>query len=172
MAPMRVSRRPFLAAAAAAALAPRFSFGAPVRDRNRRLKLGLASYSLRKFSLDRTLELCQEIEIGYINLKDVHLPMTDPPEALSAARKKLEAAGVTLMGGGTITLKNDPAQVRKAFEYAKDAGFPLMVVAPQAETPDMVGKTLDITEKMIQESASRSRSQHGPRTSSSRRPRT
>src|SRR5258706_7339033 len=138
MAPMRVSRRPFLAAAAAAAFAPSFSFGVTPRERKRRLKPGRASSSLRKFSLERTLELCQEADIRYINLKDVHLPMTDPPEALAAARKKVEAAGVTLMGGGTITLKNDPAQVRKAFEYAKAAGFPLMVVAPQAETPDMV----------------------------------
>src|SRR5712692_4867876 len=111
MAPMRVSRRPFLAAAAAAALAPAVSFGASVRDRKRRLRLGLASYSLRKFTLDQTLELCKEIEIGYINIKDVHIPMTDSPDAILAARKKIEAAGVTLMGGGTITLKNDPAQV-------------------------------------------------------------
>lgn len=147
----RISRRPFLAAAAAAAVAPSFSVGAPARDRARRLKLGLASYSLRKFSLDRTLELCKEIEIGFINIKDVHIPMTDTPQAIEAARKKIEAAGLTLMGGGTITLKNDPAQVRKAFEYARSAGFPLIVVAPQAEAPDQVDKTLDYTEKMIHE---------------------
>lgn len=151
MATLKVSRRPFLAAAASAAVAPALSFAAPPRGRSGGLKLGLASYSLRKFSLDRTLEVCKELEIGYINIKDVHIPMTDPAQAMQAARKKIEAAGLTLMGGGTITLKNDAAQVRKAFEYAQSAGFPLMVVAPQAETPEMVGKTLDITEKMIQE---------------------
>jgi sugar phosphate isomerase/epimerase len=48
------------------------------------------------------------------------------------------------MGGGTITLKNDPAQVRKAFQYAKDAGFPLMVVAPEPEA-------FDVIEAMIRE---------------------
>src|SRR5207344_1778191 len=78
------------------------------------------------------------------NLKDVHLPMTDSPEALLAARKKIEAAGLTIMGGGTITLKNDAAQVRKAFEYAKAGGFPLMVVAPEPAA-------FDIIEKAIQE---------------------
>jgi sugar phosphate isomerase/epimerase len=117
----------------------------------RSLKLGVASYSLRKFPVDRAIEMCKELGVGYINIKDVHMPMTDSPEALLAARKKLDAAGLKLMGGGTITLKNDEAQVRKAFEYARDAGFPLMVVAPQAETPANVGKTLDITEKMIKE---------------------
>jgi sugar phosphate isomerase/epimerase len=148
----KVSRRPFLAAAASAVVAPAFSWAAPPpRGRSGGLKLGLASYTMRKHSLERTLELCKELQIGYINLKDVHMPMTDSKEAMAAARQKIEAAGVQLVGGGTITLKNDAAQVRKAFEYARDAGFPLIVVAPQAETPDMVGKTLDITEKMIQE---------------------
>jgi sugar phosphate isomerase/epimerase len=61
-----------------------------------------------------------------------------------ALRDKIVAAGLTIMGGGTITLKNDPAQVRKAFEYARAAGFPLMVTAPEPEA-------FDIIEKMIQE---------------------
>jgi sugar phosphate isomerase/epimerase len=108
------------------------------------LKLGLASYSVRKFTLDQALEMCKEMGLRYINLKDVHLPMTDSPEAILAARKKIEAAGLTIMGGGTITLKNDPAQVRKAFEYARQAGFPLMVAAPEPEA-------FDVIEKMIQE---------------------
>jgi hypothetical protein len=30
------------------------------------------------------------------------------------------------MGGGTITIPNDPAQIKKEFEYAKNAGFPLI----------------------------------------------
>jgi sugar phosphate isomerase/epimerase len=70
--------------------------------------------------------------------------MTDPPEVTAATRRKIEAAGLTIMGGGTITLKNDPAQVRKAFEYAKAGGFPLMVVAPEPAA-------FDVIEAMIEE---------------------
>jgi sugar phosphate isomerase/epimerase len=88
--------------------------------------------------------MCREMDVRYVNFKDVHLPMTDSAEARLAARKKVEAAGLTIMGGGTITLKNDPAQVRKAFQYAKDAGFPLMVVAPEPEA-------FDVIEAMIRE---------------------
>jgi sugar phosphate isomerase/epimerase len=140
-----LGRRHFLAAAAAFGAAPR-SFGATVDSADIALgfKLGLASYSLRKFSLDRTIDFCREAGIHYINLKDFHLPMTDAPEATAAGAKKVRDAGLTIMGGGTITLKNDPAQVRKAFEYAKSAGFPLIVAAPE---PD----SLDIVEKMIGE---------------------
>jgi sugar phosphate isomerase/epimerase len=140
------SRRSFLAAAAAATVAPELA-GAGVsgpRGKAHRLKVGLASYTLRKFTLDRVLQLCREADIAYINFKDVHLPMSDPPEALRAARKKVEDAGLTIMGGGTITLKNDESQVRKAFEYARHAGFPLIVAAPDPAC-------LDIVEKMIKE---------------------
>ncbi len=139
------SRRGFLGAVTAASVLPSLSWAAPgLRDRSRRLKLGLASYSMRKFTLDQTLAMCRDLEIAYINFKDVHLPMTDSAEAVAAARKKIEAAGLTIMGGGTITLKNDEAQVRAAFEYARRAGFPLMVTAPDPAA-------FDIIEKMIQE---------------------
>lgn len=140
----RSSRRTFLATALGAAAAPTLSLSIPTvaSAKTRRLKLGLASYSVRKFTLDQALEMCKEIEISYINLKDFHLPMTDSPEAILAARKKIEAAGLTIMGGGTITLKNDAAQVRKAFEYAKAGGFPLMVVAPEPAAFDLIEKAI------------------------------
>ena len=142
----RSSRRTFLATAVGAAAAPTLSLSTPAAAsaKARRLKLGLASYSVRKFTLDQALEMCRDMEVSYINLKDFHLPMTDSAEGTAATRKKIEAAGLTIMGGGTITLKNDAAQVRKAFEYAKAGGFPLMVVAPEPAA-------FDIIEKMIQE---------------------
>ena len=146
----RPSRRRFLAAssmaAAALAAAPARAGATPSGPRGKayRLKLGLASYSTRKLTLDQTLELCRDADIAYITLKDVHLPMTDTPEAIGAARAKIQAAGLQIMGGGTITLKNDPAQVRKAFEYARAGGFPLMVTAPEPAA-------FDIIEKAIQE---------------------
>jgi sugar phosphate isomerase/epimerase len=142
----RSSRRTFLATAVGAAATPALSLATPTGPRGRahRLKVGLASYTVRKFTLDQVLEMCKEMDIAYINLKDFHLPMTDSPEAIAAARRKIEAAGLAIMGGGTITLKNDAAQLRKAFEYAKAAGFPLMVVAPEPAA-------FDIIEKMIQE---------------------
>ena len=142
----RNSRRTFLAATAAAAAAPALSWATPAgpRGRTHRLKVGLASYSLRKLTLDQVLDACKDADIAYINLKDVHLPMTDPPEKIQATRKRIEAAGLTIMGGGTITLKNDEAQVRKAFEYARHAGFPLIVAAPEPGA-------FDVIERMIQE---------------------
>jgi sugar phosphate isomerase/epimerase len=139
----RRSRRTFLATAAGAALLPALPRRAEAahtgpRGQAYRLKLGLASYSARKFTLDEVIDMCRQMDVRYVNLKDFHMPMTDPPEALAERRRKVEAAGLTIMGGGTITLKNDAAQVRKAFEYARNAGFPLMVAAPEREAFDTV----------------------------------
>jgi sugar phosphate isomerase/epimerase len=109
------------------------------------LKIGIASYSLRKFPLDRVIQACKEMNVSYLNLKDFHLARTDPPETTRALRQKIEAAGITIMGGGTITWKeNNEAEIRKDFEYAKNGGFPLMVCSPAPET-------LDTVEKLVKE---------------------
>lgn len=139
-----VSRRSFLGAAAGMAAASMLPRGVSAAPRPRRLKVGLASYSLRKFSLDQAIEMCRAMEVRYITLKDVHLPMTATSEEIRAARAKLDAAGITLMGGGVIYMKNDEAAVRRAFDYARTAGFPLIVGAPD---PDAI----PLVERMVRE---------------------
>ena len=138
-------RREFLTTVAAASLLPQVTGragAAPAAAAPEQLKLGVASYSLRKFPFDKALEMAKACEVKYINFKDVHLARTDPPDAIKAVRAKTEAAGFTIMGGGTITWqKNDEAQVRKDFEYAKLAGMPLIVAAPSFEALDVVEKT-------------------------------
>jgi sugar phosphate isomerase/epimerase len=132
------SRRAFLGTAAGVAAASLLPREAAASSRPRRLKVGLASYSLRKFSLEQAIEMCRAMEVRYITLKDVHLPMTATPDEIRAAVTKLDAAGIKLMGGGVIYMKNDEAVVRKAFEYAKAAGFPLIVGAPDPDAIPLV----------------------------------
>lgn len=133
-----MSRRAFLGTAAGMAAASLLAQKAPASPRPRRLKVGLASYTLRKFSLDQAIEMCRAMDVHYITLKDVHLPMTATAEQIKAAVAKLAAAGITLMGGGVIYMKNDEAEVRKAFDYAKTAGFPLIVGAPDPDALPLV----------------------------------
>jgi sugar phosphate isomerase/epimerase len=152
--PSTLSRRAFLGTAAAATVwtgSRRAVGGAvattkPLADAGR-LKLGVASYSLRKFTLDQALDMARTLGVQYMTFKDVHLPRTDPPETTRALRKKIEAAGVTIMGGGTINLPNDRAQIQKDFEYAKNAGFPLIFVSPDPaalDTIEEMARTYDI----------------------------
>jgi len=111
------------------------------------LKLGVASYSMREFSLDQALEMAKTLGVTRMTFKDVHIPRTDPPEATRALRAKIEAAGITIMGGGTITIPNNPAQIEKEFVYAKNAGFPLIYVDPEPaalDTIERLAKSYDI----------------------------
>src|SRR5688572_15931418 len=115
--------------------------------RTARLKLGVASYSLREFPLDRALDMARTLGITHMTFKDVHIPRTDPPEVTRALRAKIEAAGITIMGGGTINMTNDAAKIEKDFEYAKNAGFPLMYISPDPaalDTIERLAKSYDI----------------------------
>jgi sugar phosphate isomerase/epimerase len=147
----RLSRRAFLGTAAAAtcltSVRPARAHAGQPRPRDAAVKIGVASYSLREFPLDRALEMAKVLGIKYMTFKDVHLPRTDPPETTRALRAKIEAAGITIMGGGTINMANDPAQIKKDFEYAKNAGFPLIFISPEPaalDTIEEMARTYDI----------------------------
>ena len=92
------------------------------------VRLGVASYSLRNFPRAKAIEMVQALGTPYINLKSVHLPYELPPDELAAARREIEAAGLQIVGGGTITFDQDTDEgVRRYFEYAKGSGMPLIV---------------------------------------------
>ena len=92
------------------------------------VKLGVASYSLRKFTRAQAIEMVIALGTPYINLKSVHLPYELAPEELAAGRREVEVAGLQIVGGGTITFDEDSDDgVRKYFDYAKAAGMPVIV---------------------------------------------
>jgi sugar phosphate isomerase/epimerase len=92
------------------------------------VKLGVASYSLREFPLDKALEMIKTLRTPYVNFKSVHVPYEKTPEELAAIRKHIEDAGFKIVGGGTITFDKDTdADVEKYFSYAKAAGMPTIV---------------------------------------------
>jgi sugar phosphate isomerase/epimerase len=147
------SRRRFLGTAAAAAAWTTFGtlpdVGTPLlaASPSGALKLGVASYSMREFTLDQALEMAKTLGVMRMTFKDVHVPHTDPPEVTRARRAQIEAAGITIMGGGTITIPDDPAQIEKEFVYARNAGFPLIYVDPvpaALDTLERLAKSYDI----------------------------
>ncbi len=150
------SRRTFLGTAAAAAAGTTLasstglataSSGELAPPAAGRLNLGLASYSMRSFTLDQALDMAKTLGVTTMTFKDVHIPQTDPPETTRAIAAKIRAAGITIIGGGTLTLPNDAAQIKKIFEYAKNAGFPLIYVDPDPAAMDIIeqmAKSYDI----------------------------
>jgi sugar phosphate isomerase/epimerase len=128
------SRRTFLGASAAALAASRTGLGAANED-PREFKLGIATYSLRKFSRPQAIAMLKQMNIKYVNIKDVHLAMNASPEEIRAGRKEFEDAGFVIEGGGNISFsKDDEQDIRRNFEYAKLAGMPIIVCAPTHAT--------------------------------------
>jgi sugar phosphate isomerase/epimerase len=109
------------------------------------LKLGVASYSFRKLSRADAIKGLKALNVSYVNIKDFHLPMKATPEEIATAKKEFEDAGIQIIGVGNVSFaKNDDAEIRHNFEYAKMIGAPLIVMAPTAET-------LPKIEKMVKE---------------------
>jgi len=142
------SRREFLTVAAAGTAAvlvtgnassQRQAAIAAATPQSARFELGLASYTLRKFSLDQTLQMTKRVGLKHIAFKDVHLPMNSTPEQIQEAVAKVKAAGLDLYGGGVIYMNNEQ-EVSRAFEYAKAAGMRVIIGVPQPELLPLVDK--------------------------------
>jgi inosose dehydratase len=109
------------------------------------LKLGVASYSLRKFSLDEAIQMTLDCNVKYITLKSFHLDFPTSAAQRKEAAKKVKDAGLVMMGGGVINLKTtDENEIRAAFQYCKDAGMKTMVTSPSPQA-------LPYMEKMVKE---------------------
>lgn len=130
-----LSRRQLLGAGAAAAATPLLAAlearatDTPA-DSWRGLKLGVASYTLRKLPLEGCIAAIQRSGLKYVSIKDFHLPLNSPPEERKRVAGKFREAGIIPLSCGVITTKNDESNVRAAFEYARDAGIPTIVGAP------------------------------------------
>jgi len=110
-------------------------------DKTWPVKLGVASYSLRAFDRAEAISMIKEMGVKYVNIKFFHLTYESTPEEIAAARKEFADAGLTIVGGGTITLREDSDEaMRPLFEYAKAAGMPVMVVAPSPQTLPRIEK--------------------------------
>ena len=98
------------------------------------VKLGIASYTFRKFDAAQLIGFMKQLRTPYLNLKDMHLPM-GTETAVKAQADAYRAAGLTLTAAGTISFaKDDDADVRAKFEYCKAAGISLIVGAPTHAT--------------------------------------
>jgi sugar phosphate isomerase/epimerase len=132
--PRITTRRAFAAGLSSSALMPFVTANARAQEYrigSADIKLGIASYSFRKFSRAQAIEMTKQLSTPYLNIKDFHLPLNSTPAEIDAARREFTSAGIILVGIGTVSFpKDDPQDMRSKFEYAKRLGVPLMVCAP------------------------------------------
>lgn len=97
------------------------------------IRLGIASYSFRSFDSAHVIDFMNQLHTPYLNLKDVHLPMT-PLANVANMAAAYRAAGFQLTAAGAITFdKDDDDDIRAKFEYCKAAGISILVSAPTHE---------------------------------------
>jgi sugar phosphate isomerase/epimerase len=101
--------------------------------------LGLASYTLREFNLDRAIEMTRRLALGRIVLKSMHLPLESSEAEVAGAARKVREAGLDLYGCGVVYMTNE-AEVDQGFRYARAAGMRLIIGAPNPELLDLVEK--------------------------------
>jgi sugar phosphate isomerase/epimerase len=109
------------------------------------LKLGVASYSFREFQRGSMLRGVKQLGVKYLSVKDMHLPFKSTTEEREKASQQIKAAGLELTSGGVIyLLKEDEADIRFHFQYAKECGMPMIIIGPSM-------KTLPIIERFVKE---------------------
>jgi sugar phosphate isomerase/epimerase len=99
--------------------------------------LGVASYSLRKFSQEEAIDMILRCGVKRICFKSMHLPLDSDSTAINKATALCKEKGVDLYGGGVIYMKSKE-QVDQAFEYAKTANMQMIVGVPNHELLEYV----------------------------------
>jgi len=139
-----ISRRTLLSGgstlAAAALLPKRAAFLMAQSPSSSPIRLGIASYTFRNFDQEHLIQFMKELRTPYLNLKDVHLPMT-PADQVATRAQQYRDAGFKLTAAGTISFqKDDDDDIRLKFDYVKAAGIPIIVAAPTHQVLPRVEK--------------------------------
>src|SRR5688500_10827699 len=70
----------------------------------RGFKAGVASYTLRQMPLEQAIKAIQRVGLRYVSIKDFHLPLNSNAEQRRDVAAKFNAAGVTPLSCGNITM--------------------------------------------------------------------
>lgn len=143
---MKTTRREFLTAAgiSAASLSGVMSGSAFAQQTaskkgSDRLKLGMASYTFRNFSMDEAVAMTKRLGLKHIAFKNMHLPYETPDDKIKSLAAKVKEAGLDLYGCGVVYMK-DEAEVNRAFDYAKAAGMRIIIGVPEHNLLELVNR--------------------------------
>jgi sugar phosphate isomerase/epimerase len=94
-------------------------------------KIGICSYTFREFQRKMAIGMMKQLGVGVVSVKDVHLHYDTKPEDMAKAVGEFKKAGLTIASVGNTDLKSeDPAALRRYFQYARNCGAQMIVAAP------------------------------------------
>jgi hypothetical protein len=91
--------------------------------------IGMAGYTFREFTVEKTIEMMKRIAVTNLSLKDFHMPMNSSQEQINMVIQKFKSAGINVYTVGVVYMKTQES-VDQAFEYAKMTGVKMIVGAP------------------------------------------
>jgi sugar phosphate isomerase/epimerase len=103
--------------------------------------IGMAGYTFKEFTVEKTIEMMKRVGVTYLSLKDFHMPMNSNQEQINAVIVKFKSAGINVYTVGVVYMKTKES-VDQAFEYAKMAGVKMIVGAPDYELLPYVEKKI------------------------------
>jgi sugar phosphate isomerase/epimerase len=137
------SRRKFLGTAVGAAAvvgSRRFLRGADASNGFGGFQMGMQSYTLRDFPIDRALEEIQKLGLHNVELFNGHFNANSSDADIEAMKSKTKALGITMRGHGVNPFTKDHEANRRWFEFAKKAGIRNIAADPTEDSFDSLDK--------------------------------
>ncbi len=137
----QLSRRDVLRggiAAAAASVLPTSVFAKD--DPFGGFKLGIQSYTFRKFNLEQAVKKIGDLGVPYAEFYRGHIPIDAKPDAIKAALTLCKDHGVTPIAFGVEPFSKDTDENKKRFEFAAALGVKSLSADPQPDAFDSLDK--------------------------------
>ena len=110
------------------------------------LKIGVATYTVRDLPIEEAIKAVQRVGLKYVSIKNVknHIDVSHTTEERKQRAQMFRDAGLIPLSVGNVSMRTGEADIRKAFEYARDIGVPTIVCAPSQDA-------IPILDKMVKE---------------------
>jgi sugar phosphate isomerase/epimerase len=138
------SRRGFLSLSAGVAGAA--AVGLPWRsvraetDKPGRPALGMQSYTLRNFPVDKAITMTKELGLAHIEFFPGHFSPSSSPAQIAAMKEKMAAAGLRDSANGVNAFSKNHEANRKLFEFAKQVGMRNITADPSEDAFESLDK--------------------------------
>jgi len=106
------------------------------------LKIGVATYTVRELPIEEAIKAVKRVGLKYVSIKNVpnHIDLSHTSDVRKQRAQMFRDAGLVPLSVGNVGMKNDEADIRRAFEYARDIGVPTMVCAPPKDAVPLLDK--------------------------------
>lgn len=144
-----VSRRAFLqagAVGAAAILGRGLPSVAAEADPYHGFKMGIQSYSLRGFKVEKALEESKKLGLHYWESTPGHFPITTVPKQIAEELELLKGTDIKLLAYGVLSFDSNETKAREYFDFAKGMGIETLSANPKKDKA-----TFDLLDKLVEE---------------------